>query len=99
MALEEIGKSQYAADVSTGFVPWDGFDRSFRSHQFKSAYPGRFVEFGTLIQPLLKDGQIAHELFDRRNDAFYASPTNRVADTAFESRCSHDDSLLPSLGR
>jgi len=37
-ALEEIGKSQYAADVYTGFVPPDDFDKIIRRHEFKSAY-------------------------------------------------------------
>jgi hypothetical protein len=45
-ALEEIGKSQYAADVYTGFVPPDDFEKFIRKHEFKSAYPSRFVELG-----------------------------------------------------
>lgn len=83
-ALEEIGKSQYAADVYTGFVPPDDFEKIIRRHEFKSAYPSRFVEFGPLIQPFLKDEHIAEELFKRRNDALYASPTNKMDDAAFE---------------
>ena len=35
-ALEEVGKSQYAADVSTGFLAGDEFDRNLRDHRFKS---------------------------------------------------------------
>ena len=83
-ALEEIGKSQYAADVYTGFVPPEEFEKMIRKHQFKSAYPSRFVELGPLIQPVLKDQHVADELFSRRNDALYASPTNEVDDAAFE---------------
>jgi hypothetical protein len=40
-ALEEIGKSQYAADVSTGFIPHDGFER--RSGTTRSRAPTRAV--------------------------------------------------------
>lgn len=83
-ALEETGKSQYAADVYTGFVSSEGFEKVIRRHEFKSAYASRFVSLGPLIQALLKDEQIAEELFKRRNDALYASPTNKVDDAAFE---------------
>ena len=83
-ALEEIGKSQYAADVSTGFVPPDDFEKIIRKHEIKSAYSSRYVELGALIQPFLKDKQIADELFKRRNDALYSSPTNQIDDAAFE---------------
>lgn len=83
-ALEEIGKSQYAADVYTGFVSPDGFDRMIRNHEFKSAYASRFVEFGPLVLPFVKDEHIAEELFKRRNDGMYASPTNKVDDAVFK---------------
>jgi hypothetical protein len=33
---------------------------------------------------VLKDQHVADELFSRRNDALYASPTNEVDDAAFE---------------
>lgn len=55
-----------------------------RRHEFKSAYSSRYVELGVLIQPFLKDEHVAKALFERRNDALYASPTNRVDDAAFE---------------
>ena len=35
-ALEEIGKSQYAADVYTGFLPAHDFEKIIRRHHFKS---------------------------------------------------------------
>jgi len=84
-ALEEIGKSQYAADVCTGFLPPDGFDKNIRDHRLKSAYASRYVELGSLVQPLLKDKGVARELFARRNDALYVSAVNEIDNSAFEN--------------
>lgn len=83
-ALEEIGKSQYAADVYTGFIPSDGFERNMRDHKLKTGYAARVVQTGELIEPFLRDATTAKQIFERRNDALYASPTNRVDDGDFE---------------
>ncbi len=84
-SLEEIGKSQYSADVETGFVPHEGFDRNIRDHEFKSAYQARAVELGSAIEPILLDDSMASSLFRRRNDALYASPSGEVNNGLFET--------------
>jgi AbiV family abortive infection protein len=84
-ALEEIGKSQFAADVYTGFSPPDEFLKLIRDHRFKSAYTTRAVVFSSLPEPNLHlDANTAEELFQLRNDALYASPDNEVANANFE---------------
>jgi len=82
-ALEEIGKSQVAADVYTGFLPHEPFEKAIRDHQFKSAYTTRSVLLLSL-QPVLNDPKTAEQLFRRRNDALYVSPDNEVQDADFE---------------
>jgi AbiV family abortive infection protein len=84
-ALEEIGKSQYAADVSTGMAPFADFQKLSRDHRFKSAYTSRWVEFAPLVRAFLKDEPVANEIFQRRNDALYASPAKAVANDDFEA--------------
>lgn len=83
-AIEEIGKSQYAADVYTGFIPPDGFEHNIRDHKLKTGYAGRVVQSGEIIEPFLRDRSTAKKIFARRNDAMYASPTNKVNDEAFK---------------
>lgn len=84
-ALEEIGKSQFAADVYTGFSPPHEFVKMIRDHRFKSAYATRAVVFSFLVEPNLHlDGDTAEELFQLRNDALYASPVTEIADANFE---------------
>jgi AbiV family abortive infection protein len=81
-ALEEIGKSQIAADVYTGFLPHEPFEKAIRDHQLKSAYTSRSVQLLSL-RPIT-DLDTAERLFDRRNDALYASPDNEVQDSNFD---------------
>lgn len=84
-ALEEIGKSQFAADVYTGFSPPDEFVKLIRDHLFKSAYTTRAVVFSSLPAPNLHlDASTAKEIFGLRNDALYASPENDVESADFE---------------
>jgi AbiV family abortive infection protein len=83
-ALEEIGKSQYAADVYTGFISPDDFEKNMRNHRHKTRYAGRAVLSGGIQRPLLGDEKAAERIFDRRNQALYASPTKRVDDADFE---------------
>lgn len=83
-ALEEVGKSQYAADVSTGFIAADDFEKNLRDHRHKTQYAGRAVLAGDLQRPLLGVKDVAEHLFQRRNEALYASPTNRVQDEDFQ---------------
>lgn len=89
-SLEEIGKSQYAADVHTGFVPYVDFESAIRDHRFKSAYQSRAVEFGPEIVPMIMDATMGPALFDRRNEALYASPAGEVVDADFD----HDASEM-----
>lgn len=84
-ALEEIGKSQYAADVYTGFIPSNGFEENIRNHKLKTGYAARVVESGELLEPLLRDKETAKKIFERRNDALYASPDHKVENAAFEA--------------
>jgi AbiV family abortive infection protein len=85
-ALEEIGKSQFAADVYTGFSPPDEFVKMIRDHRFKSAYATRAVVFSSLPSPNLHlDAATAMQLFELRNDALYAAPDNDVENADFES--------------
>jgi AbiV family abortive infection protein len=69
IALEEAGKSQYAADVYAGFIPPGGFEQNIRTNQLKTGYANRVVQFGDLIQPFLRDEHTAEAIFKRRNDA------------------------------
>lgn len=83
-ALEEIGKSQYAADVYTGFIPHEGFETNIRDHRLKTGYANRVVQFGTIIEPFLRDKDTAETVFQRRNDSLYASSSNMPDDAVFE---------------
>lgn len=92
-ALEEIGKSQYAADVYTGFLPYESFDAHIRNHTFKSAYAARAVDF-VGIKPALIQG-LGEALFARRNQALYASPAGEVVDDEF----AHDAGVMIDYSR
>lgn len=83
-SLEEIGKSQYAADVHTGFVSYEHFDRAIRDHTFKSAYQARGVELAAEVTPVLMDEAMGPTLFARRNESLYASPSGEIEDSDFE---------------
>ena len=83
-ALEEIGKSQYAADVYTGFIPHEGFEKNIRDHRLKTGYANRVVQFDTIIEPFLRDKETAESLFERRNDSLYASSSNLPDDAAYQ---------------
>ena len=93
-ALEEIGKSQYAADVYTGFIAPDDFEKNLRNHRHKTRYAGRAVLSGGLQRPLLGDETAAKKIFERRNEALYASPANKVEDDDF----GHDAATMIDYG-
>jgi AbiV family abortive infection protein len=84
-ALEEVGKSQYAADVSTGFIPGDDFNRVIRDHTFKSRYANRDVQFAPVMLPIVYDDGLPEALFNMRNDSPYSSSTNQALDSDFET--------------
>lgn len=83
-ALEEIGKSQYAADVHTAFIPAGGFEGNIRKHNLKTGYAARVVQSGEFLEPLLRDEETAKKIFRRRNDALYAWTDNKVKNDEFE---------------
>jgi len=83
-AFEEIGKSQYAADVYTRFIPADGFERKMLDHKLKTGYAARVVQSAEFLEPFLRDKDTGKKVFRRRNDALYASPANQIDNAAFE---------------
>jgi hypothetical protein len=54
------------------------------------AYQTRAVEFAPEIIPVLIDDVVGPALFQRRNEALYASPAGEVTDSDFE----HDAPVL-----
>ena len=84
-AFEEIGKSQFAADVYSGFIPKEQFEKMLKNHHFKGAYTKRTVLLHSSHDLSLNlDDQAAAFMFELRNDALYASATHEVKNEDFK---------------
>jgi AbiV family abortive infection protein len=85
-ALEEISKSQHAADVFTGLTTEDNFNKSFKNHKDKigrvawahddaSSYPNNFVwvgpDVGDVIRIVLNEPQ-----WEKRQASLYVDITD-----------------------
>lgn len=84
VAFEEIGKSQFAADVYTGFMPKEQFVKMLKNHHFKGAYTKRTVLLHSSQDLSLNlDDKAASYMFELRNDALYASSNHEVKNEDF----------------